>query len=55
MRIGSHPRLLGNVFRLAVAAKDRTREPINTLVVSAHEDLEKVDLPCTYSPDDLLV
>ena len=55
VRVRAHPRLLGDVLRLGVAAKDHARQPVDALVVPAHEDLEKVDLARTNSPDDLLV
>jgi hypothetical protein len=55
MRVRSEPRLLCDVLRLAVASKHGTHEPIDALIVAAHEDFEEIGLARAHSTDDLFV
>ena len=52
---GAHPRFLGQFFRLGVVREHRPRDPVEPLVVAAHQDFEQIRLAGRDPPDDLLV
>src|SRR5262249_40597890 len=51
----AHPRVLRHVLGLAVVADDRPRDPVEALVVAAHEELEERGLAGADAGDDVLV
>jgi hypothetical protein len=46
---------LNGVLGVRVVLENGADGAIETLVVAAHEDLEEVSVPCTYSSHDFLV
>jgi hypothetical protein len=52
---GPHVGLLHDVLRLVVVVRDRAGDPVEALVVAAHQHLEQPDLAAPHPRHDLFV
>ena len=55
VNVSVHVRLLHHVQRLVLFAEDGADGAVDALVVTAHHDLERLDIPRPHAQDDVLV